>query len=195
MTPLLLAAALSLPAEAEDTTASVSADRSWNAYGGFPWTGLQYSRSLQGPAHWVTHFETALFLRWDASSGVGFQWSPTSALQLNASVSAGWIEQYGPLPRQGPQANAVLRVQRSGRVVPRLEHKSTAFWAWSTSQPDYQGLEERIGLLTPLRSHTWELGLGIPVLGKVLIEPSIRFGSVDEKFALPAVSIGARSLL
>ena len=195
MIGFLLTAALMNTAQATPPSASEPPLASWGIHTGFPWTGVHYSPPTRRAAQWVIQAETALFRRWDASAGIQLLWSAPKNLSMQARVSAGWIVQTGPLSRHGPQANVALRLQHTGRFVPRLEHKSTAFWAESSTEPDYQGLSEVVGLLTPIRSHSWEIGLGIPMRNKLLVEASIRFGSVDEQFAIPAISLGLRNFL
>ncbi|MEC7242554.1 MAG: hypothetical protein VXW32_15075 [Myxococcota bacterium] len=194
MIAFLFIAALASTAQAAPPLASEPPRSSWFTYTGFPWTGVHYSPAAQRNAQWTVHAETALFRRWDASAGIRFFWRPKQNLEVQASFSAGWIVQRGPLARHGPQANATARLQHLGKVVPRIEHKSAVFWAQSSTEPDYQELSETVGLFTPLRTHFWEMGLGFPMNNKLLIEPSLRFGSVDEQFAIPAVSLGLRSL-
>lgn len=193
MIVFLLATAVGNTAQATPPPASEPLQASWGTYTGFPWTGVHYSPPANQAAQWVIQAETALFRRWDASAGVRWLWPVRENLSMQTTLSAGWIAQTGPLSRHGPQANVALRLQYTGRFVPRLEHKSTAFWAESSTDPDYQGLSETIGVLTPLRSHSWEIGWGIPMRDTLLVEPSIRFGSVDEQFAIPAISLGIRT--
>lgn len=190
----LLTTAIATTALATSPSTPDPGGASWLTYTGFPWTGVQYSPSVNRKVHWIIQAETALFRRWDASTGIRFFWQAQENLTVHTSLSAGWIVQTGPLSRHGPQANAAVRVQYIGRLVPRLEHKSAVFWAQSSTEPDYQGLSETVGPLTPLRSHFWEIGLGIPMRNKLLVEPSIRFGSVDEQFAIPAFSLALRNL-
>lgn len=179
-------------ADAADGAAD-SSKPAWSVHAGFPWTGVQYSPSSSEGFHWVAQAETALFRRWESSAGLRYSRAAGHHLSLQVGVSAGWISQQGTLSRQGPQATAHLRIQRTGRYIPRLEHRTTAFWAQARGETDYQGLEDRVGAFTPLRSHSWEFGLGIPLASGLLLEPAMRFGSVDDQFALPALSLGLRS--
>ena len=190
----LLALWLCNSARASEGPASATGHVRWSVETGFPWTGA-HVRSDHSKIAWSAGAETALFRRWEAYAGIETHLLYHSCHKIRLGSTAGWVRQVGILGRQGPQVSMRLEWEWDGqkRLVPRVLLIEKAFWASSTEEPDYQGLEDSISLLTPLHGRVVHAGLGLSVGEEWILEPAIRLGLVDGQFAIPAISIVLRN--
>ena len=161
---------------------------------GFPWSGA-HVRSANKKLAWSAGAETALLRRWEGYAGLETHLLDRSNQSIRFGLRAGWVHQVGVLGRQGPQAAALVEWEwsRWRRFVPRIVLIEKAFWARSIQQPDDQGLEDTVSLLTPLHSRVVQGGVAFALGQDWLVETAIRVGPVDGKFAIPAISIGLRN--
>ena len=176
------------------STASASDNLRFSLETGFPWTGAHIRSGHQNFA-WSAGVESALFKRWEGYAGFETRLLDHPMHQVRLGATAGWVRQSGVLGRQGPQAALFIEWEwdRDKLIVPRILLIEKAFWASSTEDPDYQGLEENISLFTPLRGRVIQVGFGVAAGKEWLIEPAMRLGPVDGQFAIPGISIALRN--
>lgn len=160
---------------------------------GFPWSSVQIGSNTSDDFGWLMGVESALFRRWEGFTGFQVNVHPAPRFAVSFLTTVGWVEQVGTLGRHGPQLAVGAMAERDGVVVPRLQVSAEAFWASSTSLPDYQELDQSVSLFSPLTTLSLDIALGIPLRGRWLLEPSMRLGPVDGQFAIPAAAIGLRT--